>query len=130
MKLQSFTDKTAIGLSAVCILHCLALPLFIILFPSIALMALNDEAFHQGILYVILPLSTIALAIGFNHHRNYSVLIISLTGLVILVSTGFIDHKLLGHYGEVILTVVGSAIIAFGHFRNSRLRKLIKNTQN
>lgn len=129
MKLQSFSDKAAISLSFVCVLHCLALPIFLVLFPSLALMTFNDEAFHQWILFGILPLSVIALVIGFLHHHNYSVILISCLGLSILVGTAMLDHELLGKYGEILLTVIGSAIIAFGHFRNSRLRRLMNRVR-
>lgn len=130
MKIQIASDKAAISLSAICVVHCLALPLLMIVFPTLALAILSDEAFHQWLLYAILPISCIALSVGFMHHRNWSVLGISAVGLTILVGTGFIDHEVMVHEMEVLLTVMGSAIIAYGHFRNSRLRKLIaSNTQ-
>lgn len=129
MKLQTFTDKAAISLSFVCVLHCLALPVFLVLSPSLALVALEHESFHQWILFGILPLSVIALVIGFMHHRNYLVVLISCVGLMIIIGTGMVEHELLGEYGELLLTVLGSAIIAFGHFRNSRLRRLMHKVQ-
>ena len=124
MKIQTFSDQTAIGLSFVCLLHCLALPVFIVFFPSLALNTLSDEAFHQWLLYAILPISVVALSAGFMHHRNLSVLAISCLGLTILVGTGFLDHEAMGERIEVFLTVLGSVIIAYGHFKNSKLRKL------
>ncbi len=129
MKIQSFTDKASISLSFVCVLHCLALPIFLILFPSFAVVVLDHESFHQWILFGILPLSVIALVIGFMHHHNYSVIFISIIGLMILIGTSVMGHDLLGEIGEVMLTLLGSSIIAFGHFRNSRLRRLMNRVQ-
>jgi drug/metabolite transporter (DMT)-like permease len=123
MKWQLNSDRAAIGLSLVCILHCLAIPLVLVLFPTLSLMLMDDYAFHQLILFFIVPVSVLALSMGYRHHRNTKVVMISVMGLCVLVATGFIEHELLGHWGEAILTVIGSLIIASAHLQNARLRK-------
>jgi len=37
------------------------------------------------------------------------------------------EHDVLGEYGEVVLTVIGSSFIAFSHIRNLRLRSQTDN---
>ena len=123
MKLQQFSDKVAIGLSFLCVIHCLFLPVLLILIPPISgLMAIDDEAFHIWLLYAVIPISVIALAMGYLHHRNINVFFVGIICLGTLTLAALLGHDILGEYGEVILTVIGSLIIAFGHIRNYRLR--------
>lgn len=122
-KLQLFTDKMAISLSFLCIAHCLLLPMILILLPSIAgLLAFDDELFHRWLIYAVLPISVIALLMGYLHHRQNNVFITGSVGLVVLISVQFLTASQLGKYGEVILTLLGSCIIAYGHLRNYQLR--------
>ena len=51
-KLQTRTDKLAILLSSMCVLHCLLTPILLIAIPSLAGVALlNDETFHRVMLF-------------------------------------------------------------------------------
>lgn len=127
MKFQLAGDKFAIGLSLLCVLHCLALPLFIILFPSIAYASVSDELFHQLMLLVIVPVSLAVLVMGMRHHKDITVFTLGLVGLFILTCTALIDHKYMSAWLEVGLTVSGSLIIAYAHFRNARVTHLFKS---
>ena len=61
-------DLTAVGLSGLCLVHCLALPLVIALLPFLA--RYSDGHLHLQMLTVVLPLSTLALTVGFRRHRD------------------------------------------------------------
>ena len=118
IRLQQFSDKAAIGLSALCVIHCLFLPITLILFPSLAgLLSLNSEAFHLWLVFAVIPISLLALYIGYSHHRNFSVFAVASVGLMILAAA-LLGHEHIGAYGEVVLTVIGSSVIAYGHYRN------------
>jgi hypothetical protein len=63
--MQVLSDKLAIGFSIVCVAHCLVLPILLILLPPFSgLFALDDEMFHQWMLYAVLPISIAALNDG------------------------------------------------------------------
>ena len=64
-------DKVAIGFSVVCAVHCLFLPVAILLFPAI--------------------------------------------------SASIFGHDYLGETGEMILTLIGTGVISFGHLKNQKL---------
>lgn len=124
MQLQQISDKTAIGLSFLCILHCLFLPLLLLLLPPVTgLLALNDEVFHLALLYVIVPLSSVTLLVGYRKHKQPSVLTAGISGLVLLLAAVLFGHDYLGETAEVVLTVIGSVAVAWGHLRNYRLRQ-------
>jgi len=114
-------DKTAMGLSLLCSIHCLALPLFAALLPSAAAIALEDELFHLWIVLAVVPISVYTLTMGCKAHRRYRVLVLGGIGLSILAVTVLIDHHILGEAWEKTLTVLGASFIAAGHYWNYRL---------
>ena len=121
MNSQSMTDRMAIGLSFLCTLHCLALPVLVALLPSLAAFSFADESFHLWMLVAVLPISVFALTMGCRQHKRYQVLGLGFFGLAVMVAAVVLGHDLLGEAGEKTLTVVGACIVAFGHYLNQKL---------
>lgn len=119
--LQSMADKASIGLSVLCALHCLALPLVVVLLPSLVALGLEDESFHLWLVIVVIPVSAYALVMGCSKHRRMGVLYIGLLGMGILCLAPFVGHEFLGELGEKLLTLIGAVLIAATHIRNYRL---------
>jgi hypothetical protein len=115
------TDKMAISLSLACVLHCLAVPLFIVFFPSFAIIPLEGEAFHFWMIVAVIPVSIYALALGCKKHKMLSFMVTGLLGLSCLVVAILLAESHLGETGEKVLTVLGAALIAFSHARNFSL---------
>lgn len=118
---QAFTDKTAIGLSLLCALHCLAFPVILVLLPSVAVLELDSEAFHVWMLLAVIPMSAYALTLGCKRHKHHHLLAIGLVGLACLMSAVILGESLLGETWEKTLTIIGAGIITYGHVRNFRL---------
>lgn len=116
--IQPLADKFAISLSALCMVHCLALPLLIVLMPSIAAMQFDNEAFHVWMVVAVIPTSIYALTVGCKKHKRYQLLALGAVGLVCLVLA-----LVLGEAWEKPLTVLGSCLIVIGHILNFRLCK-------
>lgn len=119
--IQTLTDKTAIGLSLLCAIHCLASPLLVVLLPSLSALQLDNEAFHFWMVVAVVPTSVYALTMGCKQHKHYRLLTYGFIGLACLISAVVLGEALLGEAGEKILTVIGATIIAYGHFQNYRL---------
>ncbi|MEP3828364.1 MAG: MerC domain-containing protein, partial [Lentilitoribacter sp.] len=77
----------------------------------------------RRLLWWTYPINSAARLIGYVHHKSRRVFLIGAVGLLLLIFTAFWGHELLGENGEVLLTVLGSSIIAFGHIRNYQLRR-------
>jgi hypothetical protein len=123
-KLFNASDKIAIGLSFMCVLHCIALPLTLVALPSVtSLLALNDERFHLWLVFAVIPISLFAVLLGYLHHKRLNVLLISAVGLSMLVGAAMFGHEVLGEKGEVVLTLFGAVLIAYSHISNFRLRR-------
>ena len=108
-------------MSLFCALHCLLLPIALTLLPAIAATGFGSEAFHQWMLIAVLPTSAFALRMGCKQHRDFSVLYYGIPGLVVITATVIWGHDLLGESGERISTLIGAALIAYGHIRNHSL---------
>lgn len=115
--LQLPSDKLAITLSVLCGIHCLALPLMISLFPSIAAMFFAEEAFHIWMVVAVLPVSIFALSMGFKNHSLHTAWRLGLTGALFLVAAIVLHHEI-GHSGEVLFTLTGVSLMALGHYKN------------
>ncbi|MDE1464222.1 MerC domain-containing protein, partial [Spartinivicinus poritis] len=72
INVQAIADKTAVGLSIVCMVHCLLLPIAMVTLPALSVVSLEDELFHQLLLIGVLPISIIALTIGCRKHKRWS----------------------------------------------------------
>ena len=117
---QVTADKAAVVLSIACAVHCLLLPVALIVLPAIATLPLGDESFHQMLLMGVIPVSMMAMLLGCRQHRNAWVAGTCLLGLGILLFAALFGHDLAGEAGEKILTVLGSAVVVFGHVQNYR----------
>ncbi len=119
--IQILTDKAAIGLSLLCTLHCLALPVLFVLLPSLSALPLNHEAFHSWMVLAVLPTSAYALTMGCKQHQYYRLLGLGIAGLACLVLAVVAGEALMGEIGEKLLTCLGAGFIAFAHYKNYRL---------
>ena len=118
---QLISDKAAISLSFLCVVHCLVLPLAVVLIPSMAALPLQDESFHLWMIFAVIPISIFALTMGCKNHERYQLLIIGGLGLVVLASAALLGHDWLGEELEKAFTVIGAVIIAAAHMWNYRL---------
>jgi hypothetical protein len=91
--------------------------------PSTLLVFMSDESIHKALLFAIVPVGAYALSFGYKSHKKLYVVAVAVAGMVLLVSTGLLEHEVLGERGEVLLTLVGSSLIVFGHIQNVKLRK-------
>ncbi|MFT7686082.1 MAG: hypothetical protein ACI9FB_001427 [Candidatus Azotimanducaceae bacterium] len=121
VKAENRLDSFAIFLSATCMLHCLALPVLVTLFPIAQGSLLNEQSFHLILLVFILPTSLIALTIGCRKHKDILTIVLGAIGLIILTFTGLFGHDIFGEFGERVVTTVGGLILAGAHIQNFRI---------
>ena len=87
-------DKSSVGLSTVCAVHCLLMPVAVVMLPSLAALPFADERFHV-LVFFVLPLSTVALTMGCRKHRSWRVMAVGVSGLVLLVGAALADMTFL-----------------------------------
>lgn len=119
--IQAISDKAAISLSFLCAIHCLAVPLLVVYLPTVAMSSLTAEASHLWLLIVVIPISAFAMLLGCRQHQRYRVMVVAGVGLSLLSVSALFGHDWFGESGERLLSLVGSSIIALGHFWNFKL---------
>jgi hypothetical protein len=119
--MQRQLDILAISISGMCAMHCLLMPLALVIFPILSGSLFAGEDFHRFLLWVILPTSGTAFLLGCRRHKDASVMMLGLTGIFLLVVSAIWGHNLAGEPGERMMTVLGGLMLATAHIRNFRL---------
>ena len=125
LKVQLYSDKLASSLSILCVIHCLFVPSFIILSSGFLSFSIDNEAIHNSLLIIGVPVSLYALISGYRHHLKSLLLIIGVVGLLILVSAVTINSYYPSEFFEKFLTLVGSSLVVYSHFKNHQVCKTI-----
>ena len=114
---QQRLDSLGLMLSAVCLVHCLALPLAAILIPAFSLGfdEETDHAFHWWLLAFAVPISSLALWRGAVRTGDRRWLQLGSAGLLLML-LGVLHAA--GPRSEVPLTMVGVVLLAIAHVRN------------
>lgn len=116
-KSTNWLDGAAVGLSALCLIHCLALPLLVAGLPFLAQFA--EGHLHAQMLVIVLPLSVIALGLGFRHHGNMRIIVAGTLGMALLTLGATVAHNHWGIAADRAFTIAGALTLAAAHFYNS-----------
>ena len=78
------------------------------------------------ILLFAVPISVYALVQGFRNHKELFIFIIGLCGLSVLAVAYWLGEAALGETLEKTLTVAGSVLVIFAHYRNHQACKALE----
>ncbi|MDC1051509.1 MerC domain-containing protein [Gammaproteobacteria bacterium] len=123
MKTQILSDKFAMTLSMVCLVHCLFAPSLIILTYSFMAMSVDSELVHKLILLITVPVSLFALSLGYKNHSTMNFIVLGIIGLLTLVLAVILGEGFLGENGELFLTMLGSTLVIIFHYKNYQICK-------
>ncbi len=104
-------DASAITLSGLCLLHCLALPLVAASLPVLGSLAEN-EWLHRAFVLTALPITGFAIARSWDRPGRPVFTALALAGLVSLLLGAFVEPL---HDHETVLTVFGAMLLAVAH---------------
>ena len=120
---QLKTDKFAATISLACAVHCFFVPSFFIVTSGFIFTSIDNELIHKVILLIALPVSLYALSLGYKNHNILSFLYIGISGLLALSAAVLLGESLLGEPGEKMMTLVGSILVCYAHFKNHQACK-------
>ncbi|WP_370338502.1 MerC domain-containing protein [Parvularcula marina] len=109
-------DLGAAGLSGLCIMHCLALPILAGFLPLVGTIS-DNHLIHQMMALTAVPLSLFAVLLRQKTGRERAFFPLILAGLGFLLLGAFIEA--VEDY-ERLLTVTGAVLIATGHIMRLR----------
>ncbi|PVM88113.1 hypothetical protein DDF62_15135 [Caulobacter radicis] len=114
--LQRGLDSAAIGLSGLCLVHCLALPAMAALLPLAANLS-HAEWLHPLFLAMAAPVSVFALARSGNWKRP-GMVALAVAGLSLMAAGAFVP---MADWAEAALTSLGGLALAGVHLLNARI---------
>ena len=117
---SDWLDELAIGASALCLVHCLVLPIAAAALPSLTALAGAPTWLHAVLLILAVPTSLAALLLGNGRHGAALPMLSGVTGLG-LMGAGLAFHEM--RPAETGLTVAGTTLLAAAHLGNWRLRR-------
>ena len=148
-KSHGWLDHLAIGMAAVCVIHCLLTPILLVALPIISTTFFVDANFHLWMILLVLPTTGFAVFMGCKQHRDEWVAGLSAIGLSLLIfvvaqerlSGGHAEHSApTDHHCEVCaasasnlageptplpasawINTLGGLFLVSGHIRNFRL---------
>lgn len=110
---NSLLDRIAIGLSGLCLLHCMAG------FVLLSLFALTgdwlDHRVHVVGLLFAMPLASVALWRGWRRHGRLPIGALGFLGLAVMAASLAVTH---GQIVEMLVSMAGVSLLAAAHWQN------------
>ena len=112
-------DNISIYISGFCLIHCLIFPILSVSIPLYGFFTENH--FHEILLFLIIPISSFALYRGFKNHKNRRIISVGIIGGILVFLGATILHSQANSSYELIITAIGSVLLALAHFNNNRV---------
>jgi len=108
-------DRLAIGLSAICLVHCAASVILVALLATAGGFLLHP-AIHEAGLGLAILLAVVGLGRGFLQHRRPVPMILGTAGIALMATALTVPHGV----AEAAYTMAGVACVAMAHMLNRR----------
>ncbi len=119
----SSLDNLGILASALCLVHCLAMPFIIAFLPLLGLQFLETHESHLIIASFIWIFALFAIVPGYLKHKKREVLLGMIFGLGLVTFAVAAGHQVFGEKGELICLTVGNLTLVAVHWKNRGLCK-------
>ena len=121
IKYKLWWDRLGIGMSVLCLVHCMVLPFAIAAAPIVAAQWLQTGIFHGVMAVALMLVAFFAIVPGLRVHGRFSVVAAMAAGLSLLSTAAFAGERLLSREWEIGLTLAGGAILVTAHAVNLAL---------
>lgn len=138
-------SRVSVFLSGLCVVHCLATPIFIVLLPAMS--TFFSATIESILVFSVLPLSAVGFVPTWKKHRNNRLLTYYTAGIAIMLIShigfhytsyvafitghshnGAHDHAQIGiSLTESSLMILGATILAWSIWKNNRHTHTCKN---
>jgi predicted transporter len=117
------SDRIGIFVSALCCIHCMALPFFVIFFPAIG-NYFENEIIHTVTIALVVPIGLFSFITKIKVHKSKTPLIIGIIGMSLLLGTHLLHDIIpenISMYVEVGASLIGGLSLIAAHVVNVRL---------
>lgn len=112
------SDIFGMGVSLLCVIHCLALPILFSAFPLIFHKNHNHTLF-EAIFVGLMTLALLAFWKGYKIHKSQKALALAVVGVVIVTLSLFVN----AHEAKSVISVIGASFFLLAHYWNYKLCK-------
>lgn len=120
-RMQRLADRAGICLSVICIVHCIATPIILVLLPVMQILELWHGSLHVVFAAIIPALALAAFIPGYKLHKEKRVFKIALIGFALIISGITVPHILKIEWLEPVLSICGSVFLVRAHIINRNL---------
>lgn len=113
-------DKIGICASGLCLIHCLATPILLLVFPTLKLTLLESHIVHEIFALVVISSILIAVYPHCKKHGHTDIIAIAFGGVAFVVAA-LLFHDLPSSIADS-LTIIGSILLIIAHFKNMKVR--------
>lgn len=114
-------DQLGMCASALCIIHCMALPFLLILGMDTMLWWTENEAVELTLIGLALGIGLISFVGGYLRHKQHFVPVLFLAGILLIIN----GESVAVEWQGILLSSLGAAITIYAHFNNYKLRRYV-----
>ena len=117
-------DKLGICASVLCLIHCIATPVLLLIFPTTNFFFFDASHMHEAheIFAVVVVISMlIAVYPTCRKHGHKDIIALALSGITFVLAAVFL-HDTLNEHLDHLLTIVGSILLIIAHVKNMKVR--------
>lgn len=115
-------DRLGVVLSLLCALHCLLAPVVLALLPLWPAFFRWNAWIHPLLSLLLVPVTYAGMRFAYRRGNTDRVIVFGAGLVLIILAWLLIDW--IGEAGEIILTLCGSGMLVYAHWRNWRTRDL------
>jgi hypothetical protein len=114
MRYSGRADAISMGLSIVCLMHCIFLPLFLTSLPFLGIEILENMYLELATILLSLIVGGYAIRNGYlKFHRNLFIVLVFVAGISLMMLSNFLFSS-----AEIWLKLSGGFIICVAHIQN------------
>jgi uncharacterized membrane protein YfcA len=118
------------GISGLCLFHCVLSPLVFVFFPAAEAYMPGDDATHHAFGLIVMITGVIAFAKAYERHRQRFVLALLVVGMIVLASGSYGHHFIRDEWLNMVLVMSGSLILLLAHYLNHTFCRLCSTCQH
>ena len=119
MKKNLVLDRIGMCTSVVCMIHCLAIPFFLIFGFDSMLRLIDQEWIELAIIGFALIIGIFSFIGGFVSHRQHFIPVLFIAGFLLIVNGEAIEES----WVSLSLSLAGAFIIIYAHFQNLKWKR-------
>ncbi len=111
-------DRLGLGLSILCAVHCLVAPVILALLPLWPALFPWEAWIHPVLAVLLIPVTLSGMHVAYRRKKTERLILFGF-GLI-LIFLAWLLVAWIGHVGEIVLTLCGSSMLIYAHWKNWR----------